>query len=497
MQAPNYSELEKDWRNGAIVYQVIVDRFAPSENLEDKKSLYAFPRTLHPWSETPTGGTFVPTANVWSHEVAFWGGDLKSVKGKLNYIRDLGADVLYLNPIAKALTNHKYDTQDYAEVSPEYGTRKDVIDLADSLHAQGMRLMLDGVFNHMGRSAPRFQEALKNPKSKYRDWFFIGSEFPDGYREWGGVPNLPELRLENPAVRDYLWTGRNSIVQKYLRDGVDGWRLDAAFDVGPQYLDQLTRAAHDAKSDSVVVGEIWNYPSTWFPAVDGVMNMHLRELILSLINGETSGPLMGRMVDRMIEDSGLSNILKSWIVLDNHDTSRLATLVPNPEKRRIAQALEFTLPGAPVIYYGSELGMTGGDDPAMRAPMRWDLVTPENKDLTWVHKLIDIRKNHPALRYGQFKLLDSEKLLAFERNGDKALDTAIVVVNPTDQTIKERLSTRAGWIMNYTALGDLLSADKFTVEQGTFAATVPARTARILVPLNEPYKGYTPYKRAP
>lgn len=479
------------------MYQVLVDRFAPSDDLESKRDLYAPPRTLHPWSETPKGGVFVPEANVWSHELAFWGGDIKSLKGKLGYIRDLGADVLYLNPIHKAYTNHKYDAQDYAEVSPEYGTRKDVIDLASSLHAQGMKLMLDGVFNHIGRTSPRFQEALKSPKSRYRDWFFFGKEYPDGYREWSGVPNLPELRLENNAVREYIWAGRSSVVQKYLREGVDGWRLDAAFDIGPKYLGELTEAAHGARPGSAIVGEIWNYPAEWFPAVDGVLNMHLKTLILSLIKGESTPAHAGKMIGRMVEDSGLEHILQSWIVLDNHDTQRLATVLPDISDRRIAQALQFTLPGCPVIYYGSELGMTGGDDPEMRAPMRWDLVTPENPDLKWIHKLIDIRKNHPSLRYGEFKLLDSDKLLAFERNTDKALDAAIVLVNPTDEAVKERLSTRAGWLMNYSRLADLLSSDSTTVEGGTILASVPAHSARILAPTSEAYKGYTPYKRVP
>lgn len=495
IRTPNFAELAKDWRNGPIVYQVLVDRFAPSENLEAKKAVYAAPRTLHLWSETPKGGVFLPEANVWSHEVAFWGGDLKSLRGKLGYIRDLGADVLYLNPICKALTNHKYDAQEYNEVAPEYGTRKDVSDLANSLHAQGMRLMLDGVFNHMARSGFRFQEALKDPRSRYRDWFFFGNEYPDGYRGWAGVANLPELRLENPAVREYIWSGRNSVVQGFLRDGVDGWRLDVAFDIGPKFLSELTEAAHSAKAGSAVVGEIWNYPAPWFPSVDGVMNFHLRTIIFSIVGGETDGGRAGRQIERMVDDAGLPSILKSWIVLDNHDTSRLATAVPDEWRRHMAQALQFTLPGSPNLYYGTELGMTGGDDPVMRAPMRWDLVTPGNEYLKWVRKLIDIRKSHPALRYGDFRNLDGDKLLAFGRNTDKALDTVIVLANPTGEKVKERISTRAGWLMNGSQLRDLLSDQKVWIDAGTFFAEVPPHSVQILVPSSEPYKGYTPYKR--
>src|SRR5579884_1748260 len=184
---------ERDWRNGPVVYQVFVDRFAPSADLAAKRMLYKSPRSLHPWSETPKAGSQIKSMGVWSHELAFWGGDLKSVRSKLSYIHDLGADVLYLNPIFDALTNHKYDALDYGKVAPEYGTRQDVIDLASDLHRNGMRLMLDGVFNHMGRNATRLQSALRDPKSPYRDWYFIGKQYPLGYRAWVNVPNLAEL----------------------------------------------------------------------------------------------------------------------------------------------------------------------------------------------------------------------------------------------------------------------------------------------------------------
>ena len=156
---------EKDWRDGAVVYQVYVDRFAPSANLEAKRALYPAPKKLHAWTDLPTHGRYLPDAKVWSHEIDFWGGDLQSLRGKLDYIQGLGADVLYLNPIDLAYTNHKYDTLDYREVSPEYGTRDDARALARDVHARGMKIMLDGVFNHMGRNSPLFRQAESDPKS--------------------------------------------------------------------------------------------------------------------------------------------------------------------------------------------------------------------------------------------------------------------------------------------------------------------------------------------
>jgi cyclomaltodextrinase len=377
---------EKDWRNGAVVYQVLVDRFAPAADLAAKRHLYPAPKTLHAWDETPAKGRYLPEHKLWSHEIAFWGGDLASTAGKLGYVQGLGADVLYLNPICLAFTNHKYDALDYLQVSPEYGTRADVKALADDLHGRGMKLVLDGVFNHMGRNSALFQQAQADENSPYRDWFVFGEQFAGGARAWWRAENLPELNLENPKVREHLYAAQDSVVRSYLRDGVDGWRLDVAFDIGFVFLDQLTRAAHQEKAGSLVVGEIANYPKEWFPSVDAVMHFALRHLTLRLANGLLDAPTYGRMVTRMIEETGIEHMLKSWIYLDNHDTPRLATTVPDLAARRLAQVLQFTLPGSPNLYYGSELDMPGGDDPEMRAPMRWDLATPDNAALQWTQR---------------------------------------------------------------------------------------------------------------
>ena len=266
-----FESREKDWRNGAVVYQVLVDRFAPSTDLQAKRHLYPAPKTLHAWDETPSKGRYLEPHKLWSHELAFWGGDLASTTARLPHVQELGADVLYLNPICLATTNHKYDALDYLQVSPEYGTREDVKRLAAELHARGMKLVLDGVFNHMGRNSPLFQQAQADVHSPYRDWFVLGEQFAGGARAWWRAQNLPELNLENPRVREHIFGGHDSVVRSYLRDGVDGWRLDVAFDIGFVYLDQLTRAAHAEKPGSLVVGEIGNYPKEWYPSVDAVM----------------------------------------------------------------------------------------------------------------------------------------------------------------------------------------------------------------------------------
>ena len=490
-----FEQRERDWRNGALVYQVLPDRFAPPADLDAKRHLYPAPKILRRWDETPRRGTYVDSARLWSHEIEFWGGDLKSLSGRLDHVQQLGADVLYLNPIHLAYTNHKYDAFDYDEVSPEFGNRDDVKALARDVHARGMKLVLDGVFNHMGRNAPKFKDAEANPKSPWRDWFYVGPQYQSGARVWWLAENLPELNLENPAVREHVYAGRDSVVRRYLRDGVDGWRLDVAVDIGFEHLQGLTQAAHAEKPGSLVVGEIANYPKEWFPAVDGVMNFTLREIILRTADRRLTPALAMQMTDRMVRESGIEPLLKSWLMLDNHDTPRIATALPDEPQRRLAQVLQFTLPGAPNLYYGSEVGMAGGGDPEMRAPMRWDLVSDANPSYAWTRTLIALRKAQRALRVGDFRLVTSQHLLAFERHTDRARDTVVVVANPGAAPVTETVMMANSKLMNVWMMVDQLTGEKVPIIAGLLDLTLPPGRVMVLVPELSPGGGYSAYKR--
>jgi len=493
---------EKDWRDGAVVYQVYVDRFAPPASLAAKRALYPAPKTLHAWSDLPTRGRYLPEAKVWSHEIDFWGGDLQSLRGKLDYVQQLGADVLYLNPIDLAYTNHKYDTLDYRAVSPEYGTRDDARALARDVHARGMKLMLDGVFNHMGRNSAVFKQAESDTRSRYRDWFVFGPQYAGGARSWALAENLPELNLENPAVRDDLWNAHDSVVRGWLRDGVDGWRLDVAFDIGFKYLGELTQAAHAEKPGSLVVGEIANFPREWYPSVDGLIHFTLRQVIINMAAGRIDPALGQRMIDRIVQDADYEHVLKSWVYLDNHDTPRLATALPEPRARRLAQVLQFTLPGSPNLYYGTELDMPGGDDPEMRAPMRWDLATADNPVLAWNRRLVALHKDNRALRVGNYRTVVAGRLVGFERYTDHAADSVVVLLNPTDQAVTDTVLVPDSKLMDGTRMVNLLADRNATdtpADTRLFAAllhlTLPAHGFVVLKPDVAPPGGYTNYKR--
>ena len=495
--AGRYEAREKDWRNGAVVYQVLVDRFAPSANLDAKRSLYASPKTLHPWNKPAERGTYSVQHKLWTHEIDFWGGDLPSTLSRLDYIKSLGADVLYLNPIHLAYTNHKYDALDYHAVSPEFGSRDDVKALASGLKARGMKLVLDGVFNHMGRNSPAFQAALADEKSPYRKWFVMGAQFPGGARSWYGAENLPELNLEHAAVREHLFEAPDSVVRKYLREGVDGWRLDVAWDLGFTHLAALTRAAHAEKPDALVVAEIPNYPKEWFPAVDGIMQFGLRNLTLRLANRELDAQSYGRMVNRTIADASYEHLLKSWVYLDNHDTPRLATTVPERNARQLAQVLQFALPGSANLYYGTEVAMEGGDDPESRSPMRWERVEANHPDLAWTKTLTQLRRSHRALRVGDYRSVEaSGNVFAFERFTDRVADSTLVVVNPTLEAVIATLMVPNSKWMDGATLIDQLGGEKATVKATLTVVKVPPQTAQVFKLDTVPSKdGYSPFKR--
>jgi glycosidase len=494
--APILAAREADWRIGPVVYQVIVDRFAPSANLDAKRSLYTAPRTLNSWATTPTRGRLLPEQGLWTHELDFWGGDLASLTSKLDYIKSLNADVLYLGPIHQAYTNHKYDAQDYFKVSPELGNRSDVTSLAANLHAKGMRLVLDGVLNHMGRTAPQFQDALRNPTSPYRDWFYIGSQYKFGYRAWWDVANLPDVNWENPAVRARLYGDRDSVIQGWLKDGIDGWRLDVAHDIGFSFLTEATRAAHLAKPGSLVLGEVYNYPQQWLGPLDGILNITMGEVIYELADGSVGGRQAGDIFERMMADSNFDGILRSWIVLDNHDRARILNRLPDVKSRRMAQVLQFTLPGSPNLYYGTELGLEGADDPMNRAPMDWSRATVTNPEFVWINQLTKMRKDMRALRIGEFKRLDADNLLAFTRFTDRVSETTVVIANPTNAPVSELVLTRDSKLFNNEPLRDVFTGYEVRLRSGLMRVEVPAKTVLVLRPVMKvPGREYDAYKR--
>ncbi len=227
------------------------------------------------------------------------------------------------------------------------------------------------------------------------------------------------------------------------------------------------------------------------------MHFPLRHILLRAADGRIAAPVAQRMIERLIGEADYEHLLKSWLYLENHDTERLATTLPDERQRHLVQVLMFTLPGAPNLYYGGEVDMPGGDDPEMRAPMRWDLVAAGHPALAWTKQLITLRKRLRALRVGNFRPVTATNLIAFERYTDRVADSVVVLANPGDADVHETVLVANSKLMNPFRLLDQLptSGPPIQITCGLVEATVPARSVRVLVPELSPGGGYSSYKR--
>jgi glycosidase len=228
------------------------------------------------------------------------------------------------------------------------------------------------------------------------------------------------------------------------------------------------------------------------------MNFTLRQIVLGVAQGEFAAARGARMTDRLIKDAGIEPLLKSWMVIDNHDIPRITHQLPGRAKRRWAQTLQFTLPGAPNICYGAEVGMAGGPDPENRSPMRWDLLNDDNPEPVWTRQLVALRKAHHAPRVGDFRLIDADQLFAFERHTDRVLETVLVLANPSVREVTERVMVANAHLMDDTPRLDAFNPGGkplATFGSGFLTVVVPPNTALVLKPQGRALGGYDRYKR--
>jgi len=445
-----------DWVQDAVFYQIFPDRFANGDPNND-------PPNVQPWGSQPT---------IWG----FQGGDLRGISNRLDYLLDLGVDAIYLNPIFRSTSNHRYNTLDYFQIDPKLGDLDDFHTLVDRLHRRGMRLILDGVFNHCGRGHFAFVDVLENQEhSPYRDWFHI-RHFPvdayspgeaSDYLAWWGIKSLPKLNTDNPATRQYLL----QVARYWIEQGADGWRLDVPNEIDDDsFWAEFRHAVKSINPDAYLVGEIWKADGRWVGDghFDGLMNYPLRECVLNLLHpapSDTSG--CAALLENLTRLYPYENVKAMYNLLGSHDTERaLTALQDNVSRLRLAYAFLFAYPGAPAIYYGDEIGLTGGKDPYCRAAFPWD-ETRWNQELRgWVKFLIRLRKSHPVLRRGAYVHLIADNrrhCFAFARRlGDQSL---LAVYNTGAVTRHLRVPVQSvGWedgrhVRNLLGQGEALVAD--------------------------------------
>ena len=397
-------EIRPRWVSGAVFYQIFPDRFNRSSNYVHGD------RRLADWSDEP-------------HHGVFFGGNLKGIEEKIDYLKNIGVSAIYLTPVFSALTEHRYDTQDYLKVDSLLGTGEDLRSLVKACHASGIRVILDAVFNHTGTAFKHFQKFLEGENGWYiphgerriyagrYDLKSQGAEKPS-YETWEGVGSLPKLDLSKRKVRAYL----ARVLDYWVRyANVDGFRFDVAESLPVDFVHFLRKRIVAANSEKYFLGEIWRNPSFWVEddIFDGTMNYILRENILNFVAGKSDPGTFVRIVLTLYAHMPFSASLCQYNLLGSHDTSRVATeLEYNTDAVIMAIAILFSMPGAPAIYYGDEMLMKGRGADDARGTMKWDTV-PQLADV--IKPLSDMRMHNPGLRTGTVEAVSSSAVIKIKR----------------------------------------------------------------------------------
>jgi cyclomaltodextrinase len=512
------------WVRDAVFYQVFPDRFAASDRVPK-------PGPLEPWDSPPTN-------------YGFKGGDLLGVAEHLDHIASVGANALYLTPVFQSASNHRYHTYDYLTVDPLLGGDAALRELLDQAHARGIRVVLDGVFNHTGRGFWPFHHVLETGAgSPYRNWFHFDelglregrpvNAYPAGrlrsgqaddthpgeldpgadaasararlgYEAWWGMPSLPKLNTSEPRVREYLW----GVAEHWLQFGIDGWRLDVPAEIDdPAFWAEFRRRCRAINPEAYLVGEIWHVAPEWVAGdrFDALMNYPLAEAIIGFVGGRSlneallrshheygmvthlDGPAFGaRLIELLAAYAPETNAVQLNL-LDSHDSPRvLSVLGGDRDAMELAVLLQATLPGAPCVYYGDEVGLEGGIDPDSRRSFPWDEGRWDHELLGSVRATFALRHAEPALRSDEVAISSAaDKALAFRRGG--ADGSLAVAVNAGDEAIRVSLgavgATPAGVVgasFLHTVARARTVAPVLSIADGVLVADLPPRSGAVI-----------------
>lgn len=413
------------WVKDTTWYQIFPERFAngdPSINPEG---------TLE-W------GSVAPAPNN------FFGGDFEGIIQHLDYLVELGINGIYLTPIFKAYSNHKYDTIDYMEIDPQFGDRETFKRLVKECHDRGIRVMLDAVFNHSGYYFEPFQDLLKNEEhSAYKDWFHI-REFPlkqepiPNYDTFAYVPSMPKLNTENPVVKDYLLEVGRYWIEEF---DIDGWRLDVANEVDHAFWRDFRKVVKDAKPDAYILGEIWHDSMPWLQGdqFDAIMNYPFTNSVLRFFSKhEISASEFAHSITNVLQSYPENVNEVAFNLLDSHDTSRILSIANgNKDLVKLMYLFQLSFIGTPCIYYGDEIGMTGVGDPACRKCMVWDEDQQDRDLFSYIQKLLSFRKEVPGFgNDGAFRFVDTDddqNVIAYEKATEHS--KLLFLLNNSNETV--------------------------------------------------------------
>ncbi len=405
-----------DWADDAVMYQIFPERFAMG--IRGKTYINT------PWDDKPT-------------PKSYYGGDLPGIVQHLDYLTDLGVNCIYLTPVQPANSNHKYNIMDYDDVDEAFGGREAFAQLMSAAHARGMKVVLDGVYNHCSMDISFFQDVIQKGKaSPYWDWFFIDGERVDlehpNYLMFAACPDMPKLNTGNPDVIRYFC----GIVEKWMREyGVDGWRLDVMDEISHDFLRAFRKTVKGVNPNAIILGEAWHEPGVWLRGdqLDAVMNYGITKALMDyLVNGSLNAQEMAGRLMQLYWRSSSPSAQMMMNLIGTHDTHRFLTLLEGDKKRlKLAFCILFFYVGIPCVYYGDEVGLEGGYDPGCRRGFPWD----ERK---WDHELHDLVKELAALRRcgalagGSIRIVHQNKVLILVRPGATLLVNAETTASTVD-----------------------------------------------------------------
>lgn len=463
-----------EWFKDGICYQIFPDRFNRDLEWEARTQAAIDKRNArieghegsqrqfieHDWDKS---AYYVKDNDGNVTDWPFYGGSLRGIKNKLDYLKSYGVTSIYLNPIFEAVSNHRYDTADYTKIDPILGSEEDFRILCKAAEERGISVILDGVFSHTGADSVYFDKyenyggtgAYSNENSKYRYWYSFDEDDPNGYKSWWGVRDLPEVTEDNLLFRNMI-VGENGVIKKWIKAGARGWRLDVADELPDSFIKYIRKSLKEEGDDKLLLGEVWEDASNKISynqrrqflmgdELDSTMNYPLRQILLDYVNYTISS---GQAADRIMslkENYPRENYYGALNVIGTHDRDRILTAMAADEdynsacrKVKMMAALQYALPGVPCIYYGDEAGMLGGNDPENRNAFPWG---KENQDIAYTYRMLGLIYNeHPALKNGELQLLSGqfdeipEDVLAFIRYDDN--EQILVLINRRYEDIK-------------------------------------------------------------
>lgn len=498
-----------DWWKKSVCYQIFPDRFSNGNEdgsfLDDRSGIIK-----RNWGDAPFykaeqfGGKFLCND--------FFGGNLLGIEKKIPYLKELGISSIYLNPIFKAFSNHRYDTGDYKTIDPMLGTEEDFKLLCKVCEKAGIRIILDGVFNHTGSDSKYFNKngtydsvgAYQSKDSPYYDWFRF-FDYPEKYESWWGIDTLPQIEENSESYQDYILRDKDSVIKKWLKSGASGWRLDVVDELPDFFVKILREEVKKQNPDAVIIGEVWEDASNkvaydeqrqYFMGeeLDSVMNYPLRNALIDFINQNIDAQMFDRRIMSLKENYPRPAFYATLNFLSSHDTQRILTVMGNKlatdkdaqanevlsgfekdiaiQKLKCIISMQTLLPGVPTLFYGDEAGLEGYADPFCRKCYPWGY---ENAEIMECYKQnIRLRNEENAFIDGEFETVYKfENGYGFIRYDDN--DSFIVLINSGNSTTF-RLDVARYGIGN---MHGVFHNEEYSSEDGIYFVNMPERSVKI------------------